>query len=148
MDRKVVAVIVAVVFCLTGICGVSYAVDAKKPAVVTPAAAKAPVMPPRPSNINMFGGTIEKIDTADPANIKMQVKDDASGTSRTISVAPWTNITKVTDVSELKTGDAIRVMVRKVEDKDVAMGILFGKIKNLPPLRPKPVPPPMPSVKK
>jgi len=92
----------------------------------------------------MFGGTIEKIDTADPANIKIQVKDDASGISRTISVVPWTNVTKVTDASELKTGDAIRVMVRKIEDKDVAMGILFGKIKNLPPLRPKPVPPPAP----
>ncbi|MFH0763669.1 MAG: hypothetical protein V1927_01540 [Candidatus Omnitrophota bacterium] len=137
MSRKAVAVMVVVVFCLTGICGVSYAATAKKPQAVTPAAAKVPAMPPRPSNINTFSGTIEKIDAADPANIKMQVKDEASGTSRTISVAPWTNITKVTDVSELKTGDAIRVMIRKVEDKDVAMGIVFGKIKNLPPMRPR-----------
>lgn len=141
MSRKEVAVIMSVVFCLMGICCMAYAADAKKPTVVRPAISKSPAMRPMPSNTSMFGGTIEKIDTTDPTNIKIQVKDDATGASRTISVAPWTNVTKVTDATELKTGDPVRVMVRKTGDKDIAMGILFGKIRNIPPMRPRPVPP-------
>jgi hypothetical protein len=55
-------------------------------------------------------------------------------------------VTKVTDISELKTGEAIRVMCRKVDDKEVAMGVLFGNIKSMPPPRPVgAMPPPVPT---
>ncbi|MFA6141707.1 MAG: hypothetical protein WC738_00230 [Candidatus Omnitrophota bacterium] len=142
MARKVVVAALAVASCLAGIYGVSYAADQKAPASVKPMAQTTPAKPARPANISMFGGTIENIDNSDPANVKIQVKDDATGASRTITVAPWTNVTKVTDITELKKGEAIRTMVRKTGDKDVAMGIMFGKIKTLPPLKQRPVTPP------
>jgi len=80
----------------------------------------------------MIAGTIISIDNADPNNVKLQVKNDADGAIRTVMVTPWTSVTKVTDPSELKAGETARIMTRKVEDKEVAMGIMFGKIKNMP----------------
>ena len=115
-----------------------------KPAVMsTTAATRTPVKP----NFGMVAGSIVAIDSADPANVKLSVKNDADGSVRTIFVTPWTNITKVTDVSELKTGEPVRMMTRKVDDKDVAMGIMFGKMKSMPPIAPKaPVAPQAPAV--
>ena len=85
----------------------------------------------------MIAGTVVNIDNADPANVKLQVKNDADGSVRTVTVTPWTNITKVTDISELKAGEAVRMMTRKIDDKDVAMGIMFGKVKTPPPQAPR-----------
>lgn len=144
--RKNMLLSVTVIAVMTlNICGVSFAADEKKPMAPAP---KSPLMATakRP-NLNMFGGTIENIDRSDPANIKISVKSETDGVVHTLSVAPFTNITKITDASELKTGDAVRVMARKTEDnKETAMGILFGKIKNLPPMRPRPVPPTAPQI--
>lgn len=132
MDRKVFSVIVTVAFIVLTFSAVSFAADQKAPA----AADLVKAVPGRPippkANFGMISGTILSIDNADPANIKLQVKNDADGSTKTVSVTPWTNITKVTDISELKTGEPIRMMTRKVEDKDVAMGIMFGKMKNIP----------------
>ncbi|MDO8525971.1 MAG: hypothetical protein Q7S07_05755 [Candidatus Omnitrophota bacterium] len=109
----------------------SFAADKKTAApAAEKAAAKMPV-PPK-ANFGMLVGTIASINSADPANIKLEVKNTADGSMRTVLVTPWTNITKVTDASELKTGDPIRMMTRKTDDKDVAMGIMFGKIKAIP----------------
>jgi len=57
---------------------------------------------------------------------------------------PWTNITKVTDLSELKQGEAVRVISRKIDDKNTAMGIVFGNIKNAPAPSPYAPQPPTP----
>ena len=124
---------------------VSFAADKK---VQTPAVTKAVPARPMPpkANFGMIAGTIVSIDNGDPANVKLQVKNDADGSTKTVSVTPWTNITKVTDISELKTGEQIRMMTRKVEDKDVAMGIMFGKMKTMPAPAPKaPVAPQAPT---
>lgn len=132
MNRKTFSIILAVVFIILAFSAVSFAADK---AVQAPAAAAktAPARPmPPKANFGMISGTVVSIDNADPANIKLQVKNDADGSVHTVSVTPWTNITKVTDVSELKIGEPIRLMTRKVEDKDVAMGIMFGKMKTMP----------------
>lgn len=98
------------------------------PAATTPSAAR-PI--PRP-NFAMVSGTITKIDTTDPANVKLEVQSEIDNQVHVIGITPWTNVTKVTDVSELKVGDSVRVMSRKMEDKEVAMGVMFGKIRRMP----------------
>lgn len=105
-----------------------------------------PLLPPRESppgnisarpNFSVVFGTITKVDTQDPAKPKLEVKSSADETLHSIELSPWTNITKVSEVTDLKAGDTVRVMTRKVDDKEVAMGVVFGKIKNI--LPPKPV---------
>ena len=143
MNKKLFALVLAVVFTASCV-GVATAAAqqkaAEKKVAVTstkaPAASKAPAATRKP-NFGMLAGTIAAIDTSDPANVKIQVKNETDGTVRTISVTPWTNITKVTDISELKTGEQVRMMTRKVDDKDVAMGIMFGKVKPIPAPAPK-----------
>jgi len=145
MRKNMLLSITVIAVMALNVCGISLAADEKKPMATAP---KPPIAPGvnRP-NLNMFGGTIENIDRSDPANIKISVKSETDGVVHNLSVAPFTNITKITDASELKTGDAVRVMARKTEDnKETAMGILFGKIRNLPPMRPRPVPPTAPQI--
>ncbi|MFA5142717.1 MAG: hypothetical protein WC522_00935 [Candidatus Omnitrophota bacterium] len=132
--KRIFAIIMAIAFALN-LSVLSFAADKKATekttaATVQKATAKA-ATPPR-ANFGMIAGTITSIDNADPANVKLTVKNDADGSVRTVAVTQWTNITKVTDISELKTGESVRMMTRKVEDKDVAMGIMFGKIKTMP----------------
>ena len=131
MNRKVLGIALVSAFAIPALSAVSFAADksVQTPAVVK--AAPARPMPPK-SNFGMIAGTVSSIDATDPANVKLQVKNDADGSMKTVSVTPWTNITKVTDISELKTGEQIRLMTRKVDDKDVAMGIMFGKMKSMP----------------
>ena len=131
MSKKGFVLMVTVFLVVLSICVVSFAAEKKATASTAPKAVSR--MPaPAKANFSMLAGTIASIDTADPANVKIMVKNDADGTVRTVSVTPWTNITKVTDISELKAGDPVRMMIRKTEDKDVAMGIMFGKFKAMP----------------
>ncbi|MDD5428643.1 MAG: hypothetical protein PHI58_05335 [Candidatus Omnitrophica bacterium] len=134
MYRKILVIAVVSVFALLNLCTVSFAAQ-KKAAAPAPAAAQKAARPK--ANFNMLSGTVESIDNAKPDDIKLTVKNASDGAVHTVSVTPWTNVTKVTDVSELKTGEQVRMMVRKVEDKDVAMGIMFGKVKNRPVPTPK-----------
>jgi hypothetical protein len=147
MARKIFGLLLVVGVSLLGLSGQAYAAKDTKAPAVKPAAtpAKAPVMPARPnvpplkSSFGMITGTLLKVDNADPANVKLEVKNDADQTTHVISLTQWTNVTKVTDVSELKVGETVRAMTRKMDDKEVAMGVMFGKIKPLP--RPRPVAP-------
>ena len=97
----------------------------KKPVAQTPGLSQVPVR----SAFGMIVGTLTKIDTTDPANVKLEVKSDRDNTIHVISIMPWTNITKISDVSDLKTGEAVRIMVRNIDTKETAMGVMFGKIK-------------------
>jgi hypothetical protein len=97
--------------------------------------AKKPAAPPqqpgqiqRP-NFSMTTGTVTKIDNSDPANIKVEIKDEKDGSTKTYSVLPWTNITKVIGVTDLKSGETVRVMSRSAGNNNIAMGIMSGKIK-------------------
>lgn len=90
------------------------------------------------SNFSMMLGTVSEIDAADPLNIKLKVQNERDNQIHTVEVTPTTNVTKSTEISELKVGDTIRVMARKVNDKEVAVGIMFGKLRSIP--TPKPLP--------
>ena len=87
--------------------------------------------------MNMLFGTVTNIDTRDPASIKLEVKTEADGKTHVVEVLPATTITKATDISELKKGEKVRVMARMVDDKEVAMGVMFGKMRT-PPARSMP----------
>ena len=128
MIKKALVLAVMVVFCAASF---AMAADvAKKAAPAAPgmtAENTARQMPPK-SEFSMITGKVENVDSSDPANVKITVKNDKDGSSRTLAVMPWTNITKSSDISELKTGEAVRVMARKAQDKEIAMGIMFGKM--------------------
>ena len=138
MGRKAFSIIIVVVFMVLALSVISFAADVKAPAADVKKAAPAHHTSKK-ANFVMISGTILSIDNTDPTNIKVQVKTGADGSIHTVSVTPWTNITKAADLSDIKTGEPIRIMTRKVEDKDVAMGIMLGKIKNVkaPPHAPK-----------
>lgn len=84
------------------------------------------------SGFSMILGSVSKIDTADPSRIKIEVNDERDNQLHIVEITPSTSITKVTDISELKAGDAVRVMARKADDKEVAVGVMFGNLKKLP----------------
>ena len=85
------------------------------------------------SNFSMVLGTVSKIDASDPANVKLEIKDERDSQARVIEVNPATNITKTTDISELKAGDTVRIIARKIDNKEVALGVMFGKLSKMPP---------------
>ncbi len=91
----------------------------------------APGQAARRPNFSIISGDITKIDNSDPAKPALEIKNSADGTTHKVDITPWTSVTKVTDLTELKTGDTVRIMARKVEDSEVAMTVVFGKIKNL-----------------
>lgn len=135
MLKKALALAVIAVFCAAGL---TMAAEPAKKAVpasqkVVQAADAARQAQPRPETL-MISGKVEKVDASDPANVKITVKNDKDGVSHTLAVMPWTNITKSADISEIKTGETVRIMGRKAQDKEIAMGIMFGKI-NMPPQR-------------
>ncbi|MCM8790886.1 MAG: hypothetical protein NC938_04210 [Candidatus Omnitrophica bacterium] len=118
-----------------------FAADEAKPKTA-PQVQKAPPMPPRMApqgipaatgrtNINMLFGSITNIDAKDPSNIKVEIMSETDGKTQIVEVNQATTITKVTDASELKKGENARVMFKRVDDKNVAMGVMFGKIRKL-----------------
>ncbi len=94
-----------------------------------------PSKPTKPMATVLFG-SVSKIDNTNPADVKLEVKSIADDSIHIVDVPSQVNIVKVTDLSELKIGDTVRVMARNIEGKEVAMNIIFGKLKMLP--RPKP----------
>ena len=143
MSKKLFAVMILVIFAVVSIQGNLFAAEQKTANKTAPKTAAVDTKNIAKPNFGMIAGTIVNIDTTDPNNIKLQIKSDADGAIRNIIVTPWTNVTKVTDPSELKTGDTVRLMTKKDGDKEVAMGIMFGKIKNImpPPVARKPMAP-------
>lgn len=95
----------------------------------TPTQGQQATKMPMPS-LGIISGTITKISNANTANATIEVKSDKDNSMHTLAVMPSTNVTKITDISELKTGEPVRVISRKVNDKDTAVGIIFGNIKS------------------
>lgn len=133
--KKALLCIVVVAACLS-LTGFALAADKEaakaKPAPAMPPGLAAKGMPDRPpmrANFSMLYGMVTKIDAKDPANVKLEVKNEADNTTHTVEVSPATNVTKVTEISEVKTGETVRIMARKVDNKEVAMGVMFGKVK-------------------
>lgn len=107
----------------------SYAANVKKTTPKNPAPVNYPQAPKiRFRNIS---GSIVKIDRAKDA-VKVDVKNNFDNTINTIIVAPETNITKLTDASDLKTGDTVQVISKTMDDKEVALSIAYGKLLKTP----------------
>jgi len=100
----------------------------EKPAIAAPGAPKMPTRIPK-SDISIIFGTISKIDNSDPANPKIEVTSEVDSKTHQVALTQWTNVTKMTDPSELKAGEAVRIMVRKLQDKEVAINVMYGKIR-------------------
>ena len=133
--RKVCMLLAVVVVCCA-LCAVDGYAQDKAPAKGAPAqmmGRSAPGQRPmgRPA-MSMLFGTVTNIDTKDPASVKLEVKSEADGKTHVVEVLPATTVTKGTDISELKKGEKVRVMARKVDDKEVAMGVMFGKMRTPP----------------
>lgn len=96
------------------------------------AAAKPVINRPRPSgagNMVFIMGSISKIDTSDPSNTKLTVINDADQKAHVLELGPRPNIAKLIDVSELKEGEKTRIVARSVNDKEVAVSVVTGKIR-------------------
>ena len=136
MARKVFGIILISVFALTSVAGFAIAAEINKtPAAKAVSTSKNPAVtipqPPRTS-FRMISGKLIKVNSSDPANASMEVKSDMDNSSHTIAITPQTSITKVTDATDLKAGDQVRVVLRSANDKETAMGIVYGKIQNVP----------------
>ena len=137
MVKKFMVLLTLTVFLTAGI-----ALAADKAQKTVPATAvQMPEKAARPtqamrSDFGIIAGTLASIDNSDPLNVRLTVKNEKDGSTHTLTVMPWTNITRSAEISELKAGEKIRVMSRKTDNKEVAMGIMFGNIKM--PQPPKP----------
>ncbi len=125
--KKLVAVFcVAALF--IALSGDTFGADEKK--AQTPRIAPRPMMMDK--NIAFVSGTISKIDATAPESIKLEVLNDVDGKNHLVEIAPGTNVLKVIEVGELKVGDKARIVARKTGDKETAISIVTGKLKEMP----------------
>jgi len=85
----------------------------------------------RRKEFSVIFGSVDSVDRSSSDKVVLRVTDDADGTVHTILATPRTNVTKVTDISELKPGDSIRVMTRTIDNNAYAMTVVFGNIKKM-----------------
>jgi hypothetical protein len=136
MRRSLVTVfaIVAVI----GIAKVAHCADVaeqKKAPAVAMTPVKKPMQPVK-SSVAFLSGTITKVDTTVPNSAKIEITTTNDGKSHVVELAPGVNVVKVIDVSELKSGEKARIMVRKMGDKDVAISVITGKMPEMPRMKP------------
>ncbi len=74
-------------------------------------------------------GSISKIDTSDPDNAKLTVVNDSDQKTHVLELGPRPNIAKLIDTSELKEGEKARIVARAVNDKEIAVSVVTGKIR-------------------
>lgn len=136
MKKLFVVVFAVMVSCL--FLNSAYGAEVKKPAAPqTPPA--MPARRPMPQNILFVAGSISKIDTSVPGSTKVEITNDFDNKAHVIELPPTTNILKSIDITELKVGDKARIMARKADDKEIALNVVTGNLKELP--RPKAMPP-------
>ena len=142
--KKLVAV-----FCMAGLStmllGGAFGADENKsasPAQQQPVERMRPPQGAMPidKNIAFISGSISKIDATVPENVKVEVFNDVDGKSHVVEIGIGTNILKVAGAGELKVGDKARVVARKAGDKEIALSIVTGKLKEL--HMPRPAAPP------
>ncbi len=147
--KKLVAV-----FCMaalsTMLLGDAFGADENKGASGTQQPAQS-LRPPKRAmpmnkNIAFISGSISKIDTTVPENVKVEVLNDVDGKSHVVEIGTGTNILKVVEVGELKAGDKARIVARRTGDKEIAISVVTGKLKEMP--RPPAPIAPTPMVKK
>ncbi|MFA5256097.1 MAG: hypothetical protein WC419_05330 [Candidatus Omnitrophota bacterium] len=91
----------------------------------------------RPGNIAFISGSISKIDTAVPGSVKLEVINEVDGKSHIVEIGTNTNILKAVDIEDLKAGDKARVVARKADDKEIALSVVTGKLKEIMTPRPR-----------
>lgn len=82
-------------------------------------------------NFAFILGSISKVEVTGPETAKIEVISDIDKKPQVIEIAANTNVLKGIDVSELKSGDKVRIMARKAGDKEVALSVVTGKIKEM-----------------
>ena len=134
--KKLVAV-----FCMaalsTMLLGGAFGADENKGAspAQQPAGMARPSERPMPmdrNNIAFISGSISKIDATVPESVKLEVVNDVDGKSHVVEIGTSTNILKVVEVGELKAGDKARVVARRAGDKEIALSVVTGKLKEMP----------------
>jgi len=146
MLKKAIVLLTLTVFLTAGMALAADKAQKTAPAATVtqmPEKAARPMQAMR-SDFGIIAGTLVNVDSSDPLNMKLTVKNEKDGTTHTLNLMPWTNITRSAEISELKPGEKVRIMSRKTEDKEVAMGIMFGNIK----MPPTPKPPMAPAAAK
>ena len=86
---------------------------------------------PMDKNIAFISGSISKIDATVPESVKVEVLNDVDGKSHIVEIGMGTNILKVVEIGELKAGDKARVVARRSGDKEIALSIVTGKLKEM-----------------
>ena len=94
------------------------------------------VRPPKGSmpmnrNIAFIAGSITKIDATVPGSVKVEIVNDADGKSHLVDIGPGTNILKVVDAADLKAGDKAKIVARKADDKEIALSVVTGNLKEM-----------------
>lgn len=139
-----------VVFCIaafsTMLLGDAFGADENKGALPAQQPAQS-LRPPRGAmpmnkNIAFISGSISKIDTTIPESVKVEMLNNADGKSHVVEIGTGTNILKVVEVGELKAGDKARIVTRKAGDKEIALSVVTGNLKEMhrPPAPIAPVP--------
>jgi len=82
-------------------------------------------------NIVFISGAISKIDATASESVKLEVLNDVDGKSHVVEIGAGTNILKVVEVGELKAGDKARVVTRRTGDKEIAISVVTGKLKEM-----------------
>ncbi len=132
--KKLVAV-----FCMAALSamllGGAFGADENKSAVPAQQPAERMRPPERPMpmdrSIAFISGSISKIDAAVPGSVKVELINDVDGKSHVVEIGTATNILKVVEVGDLKAGDKARVVARKIGDKEIALSVVTGKLKEM-----------------
>ena len=135
------------VFCMTALSvmltGGAFGADEAKSAAPTQPPAERMRPMPMDRNVAFIAGSISKIDSTSPENIKVEIVNDMDGKSHVVQLGASTNILKVVDIVDLKAGDKARIVARKDGDKEIALSVVTGKLKEMPrppaPMAPAPI---------
>ncbi|MFA5146339.1 MAG: hypothetical protein WC515_03040 [Candidatus Omnitrophota bacterium] len=132
--KKVMITFVTALFSVSMLLS-AHAADTKDEASKPAAAQAMPAIPqgmppgmPRP-NFTVLFGALTKIDTSDPAKPVLEVKNERDNKVHSVELTPTTGVAKITDISELKPGDTVRIMARSSDGKETALNVAFGKVK-------------------
>lgn len=120
-------IIFLLVLFLSIMIGSSFGAEKKEQPTKAQAKAQSEAMPALKTNI-VYG----EIVSVDMANSAITLKNLNNSEQVTVDFNPTTGVTKITDASELKQGDNVRIIYQDQEGKKIARAIMFGKIRTNP----------------
>lgn len=129
---KVIKLAVLAIFCYFVTANLAIAQETKDKKPSGPVRTMPPAGQARRPAFGVIGGSIVNINMSDPSKPVLEIKSDTDGKSHLVEMTQFTSVTKVTDISELKAGESVRVMTKNVDGKETAINVMFGKIRALP----------------